>query len=77
MPPAVFEPAIPTNEQPQAHALDRAATAGLPTVTVDDSSDRTNGRSVTLLSLTKQAAQRPWPNTRRDAYMQKLALPYI
>jgi len=26
MPPAEFEPAIPTNERPQTHALDRAAT---------------------------------------------------
>ena len=27
MPPAGFEPAIPSSERPQAHALDRAATA--------------------------------------------------
>jgi hypothetical protein len=26
MPPAVFEPAIPANERPQTHAIDRAAT---------------------------------------------------
>jgi hypothetical protein len=26
MPPAAFEPTIPTREQPQTHALDRAAT---------------------------------------------------
>jgi hypothetical protein len=26
MPPAEFEPAIPAREQPQTHALDRAAT---------------------------------------------------
>jgi hypothetical protein len=26
MPPAGFEPAIPTGERPQVHALDRAAT---------------------------------------------------
>ena len=25
MPPAAFEPAIPANERPQTHALDRAA----------------------------------------------------
>jgi hypothetical protein len=26
MPPTVYEPAIPASEQPQTHALDRAAT---------------------------------------------------
>jgi hypothetical protein len=32
MPPAGFEPAIPTSERPQTHALDRAATGtGTPT----------------------------------------------
>ena len=31
MPPAGFEPAIPASEQPQAHALQRAATAKIVT----------------------------------------------
>jgi len=31
MPPAGFEPAVPTREQPQAHVLDRAATGIAPT----------------------------------------------
>jgi hypothetical protein len=30
MPPVGFEPAIPVSEQPQTHALDRAATVKYP-----------------------------------------------
>ena len=60
MPPAGFEPAIPASDQPQAHALDRAA-AGIGTVILQKDNRRIRVRFPDL-SLCRGAHTDPASN---------------
>ena len=44
MPPAIYETATPAGEQPQTHALDRAAT-GMNVCNIDDDDDDNNNNN--------------------------------